>query len=207
MFKKFKRDLAVGRLVEEQLYEQVAIELAQGYRREGLWTKALADGHGDESKAKGLYIKYRVRSLSDDAEIVAALSDTRSVRAHKGVAFNANFESEAERERESLSQLVRNLDVEEFAKMISSGASISIIKEYFSGIESKGIGYFINLTDVCDDFPIHLSIKNNRIDVLEWLLKSGANPLVKNYWGKTPLDVAEDSENAPAVMLLLRSQK
>lgn len=77
MFKSMKRSMAVSRLVEEQLYERVAMELSQGYRREGLWAKALADAGGSEKKAKARYIKYRVLSLSDEAEIKSALAEEK----------------------------------------------------------------------------------------------------------------------------------
>ncbi|SMP86078.1 hypothetical protein SAMN06313540_10230 [Epsilonproteobacteria bacterium SCGC AD-308-E02] len=43
MFKlKSSAERSEERLLEEKLYEQVAQDLAQGKRREGIWAKALA---------------------------------------------------------------------------------------------------------------------------------------------------------------------
>ncbi len=73
MFKKFRRNSAVARLIEEQLYEQVTAELDQGIRRAGLWGKAVAKSRGNESEALALYMQLRVQSLRDGAEIAGAL--------------------------------------------------------------------------------------------------------------------------------------
>ncbi|MBW6512875.1 MAG: DUF4339 domain-containing protein [Desulfuromonadaceae bacterium] len=75
MFKKIRRHSAITRLLEEQLYEQVAIELRNGHRRDGLWTKALSNSSGIEEKAKALYIEYRVQSLKDEIELTTAIEE------------------------------------------------------------------------------------------------------------------------------------
>ncbi|MDC0404224.1 hypothetical protein OAM26_04245 [Porticoccaceae bacterium] len=75
MFEKFRRTSAAARLLEEQLYEQVAMELSQGQRRNGLWAKAIASSDGSEEKAKSLYIEYRVQSIKDEAEIAYAIAE------------------------------------------------------------------------------------------------------------------------------------
>lgn len=60
---------AQGRLAEEALYSQVAEEIATGIRREGLWAKAIADSDGSAERARALYIRFRVQSLFDEAEV------------------------------------------------------------------------------------------------------------------------------------------
>ena len=75
MFEKFRRNSAAARLLEEQLYEQVVVELSQGKKRDGLWAKAMANSDGLEEKAKSLYIKYRVQSIKDEAEITQAVAE------------------------------------------------------------------------------------------------------------------------------------
>ena len=62
------RKNADDRLAEEMLYAEAIREIEQGVRRDGLWGKALADSEGDEKKAKGLYLKYRVQALKDELE-------------------------------------------------------------------------------------------------------------------------------------------
>jgi hypothetical protein len=77
LFNKFKKASIANRVLEESLYQQVANELAEGMRRDGLWAKALANAEGDEKKAKGLYLKYRVQSLLDEAEIEFQANEIR----------------------------------------------------------------------------------------------------------------------------------
>lgn len=50
---------------EEEVYEQVAKEIAAGVRRDGLWVKALANSSGSPDMARSLYLQYRVQSLLD----------------------------------------------------------------------------------------------------------------------------------------------
>ena len=59
---------ADDRLAEEMLYAEAMREIEQGLRRDGLWGKAIADSEGDDKKAKGLYLKYRVQALKDELE-------------------------------------------------------------------------------------------------------------------------------------------
>ncbi len=44
IFDKFKTSIAIDRLSEEKLYEQVGQELKAGKKREGIWVKAMAKG-------------------------------------------------------------------------------------------------------------------------------------------------------------------
>jgi len=59
------------RVAEEKLYEQVAMELKNGIRKEGLYTKALADANGSVELANAIYIKYAVQSLQDELTLKA----------------------------------------------------------------------------------------------------------------------------------------
>ena len=73
MFERFKARSAKLRLLEEKLYEDVVQELNQNIRRDGLWAKALASSDGSEEKAKSIYIKLRVQSMKDEAEVIDEL--------------------------------------------------------------------------------------------------------------------------------------
>ncbi len=55
------------RFTEEDLFDQVAREVAKNARKEGLWTKALSESGMNEERAKALYIKLRVEQLNDEA--------------------------------------------------------------------------------------------------------------------------------------------
>ena len=60
---------AKERLIEEQLYKQISDEKKNGYRRDGLWLKAISESNNDENKAEALYVKLRLQSIVDE-EIV-----------------------------------------------------------------------------------------------------------------------------------------
>ncbi len=66
---------AASRLIEEKIYETVALEIQRGELRTGLWAKALAESRGDEQKAKSLYISHRVQSIKDEKAIAEALKN------------------------------------------------------------------------------------------------------------------------------------
>jgi len=75
LFKRIRRGSAATRLLEEMLYKQVAQELRQGIRRDGLWAMAIANSSGVEEEARALYIRYRVQSIKDELEISEALAE------------------------------------------------------------------------------------------------------------------------------------
>jgi soluble lytic murein transglycosylase-like protein len=70
LFDDIRAKGAAYRLTEEALYSEVLREMESGVRRDGLWAKALAESAMDTNKAHALYIKYRVQSLKDEAEIL-----------------------------------------------------------------------------------------------------------------------------------------
>ena len=69
-FSSAKAKLAASKLAEEQLYAQAAEEVASGQIRQGLWAKALAEADGDETAAKGRYLKLRVEIMRAEAEVL-----------------------------------------------------------------------------------------------------------------------------------------
>ena len=95
MFYKFRLNSAKARLLEEKVYEQVVQELAQGFRRDGLWAKAMAEGNGSEERAKSIYIKLRVQSIKDEMEVNADIIKTEAERS--------DYEKQ-ERQRKKLSE-------------------------------------------------------------------------------------------------------
>ena len=64
---------AAARLAEEALYEQVAAEIAEGMRRDGLWAKAIVQSGGSEELARVAYIELRVQSLKDEAAVMSEM--------------------------------------------------------------------------------------------------------------------------------------
>ena len=42
----------------------------------------------------------------------------------------------------------------------------------------------------------------SQLALAQWLLEAGANPILKNYWGYTALDIAEHNNDKDAAALL-----
>ena len=77
MFEKFKTNQAISRLTEEKIYEQVADEIQNGIRRNGLWAKAIAEAELNDEKAKAIYIKLRVQSIIDEINLSNTVENER----------------------------------------------------------------------------------------------------------------------------------
>jgi|TARA_R110000787_G_scaffold13751_5_gene42861 hypothetical protein len=112
IFDKFKTQSIGARLIEEKLYEVVANELQNGVRRNGLWAKALAKSQGDESKAKALYISYRVQSLKDESEISEArkeheLEESRRIHQEQQYQEQKKKEREVNQKSEDAEQILK----------------------------------------------------------------------------------------------------
>ena len=64
------------RLAENELYEIVAMEVANEQVMAGIWGKAFSDTEGNMEKSKALYIKYRVQDLKDKAILELAKNES-----------------------------------------------------------------------------------------------------------------------------------
>lgn len=53
---------------EEAIYNEVAEELSNDIRKEGLWLKAIQNTDGNESKTLALYIKYRSEAIKTERQ-------------------------------------------------------------------------------------------------------------------------------------------
>lgn len=74
---------AESRRLEESLFQQVADEIGQGIRREGLWAKALANAQGSPELARSLYIKLRVQALKDEIDLAEEQQELDRERREK----------------------------------------------------------------------------------------------------------------------------
>lgn len=177
IFDKIRKMTVAHRKTDEVLYAVVAQEMASGARNSGLWLKALEQADGNKEKQVAEYIKLRVQSLKDDMNIFSELS-------------------EIER------RISKPHDIDEFTTLLGNGSPLAKIKAYVTGLSPHEIQEFINQPDACEDYPIHITINKSQIDLARWLLISGANPQLKNYWGKTALEIAERKENKDYIALL-----
>ena len=177
IFDRIRKMNIAHRKTDEALYSVVAQEMERGVRNNGLWLKALEQAGGNKEKQVAEYIKLRVQSLKDDVSIISGLSEVGR-------------------------RISNDRDIEEFVALLGNGSPVAKVKAYLTGMSAQEIGEFINQPDACEDYPIHIAIKKNRIDLARWLLGAGANPQLENYWGKTALEIAERKEDQEAIALL-----
>ena len=182
LFDKVKKKTLAHRKADEALYSFVAQEMEEGIRHNGLWLKALEQANGNEQKQVAAYIKLRVQSLRDDASIPSDPDNPQN-------------------------KTKKEIDIDELTTMLNKNTDIDKIYAYLSGMNSHEIMRFINTPNACDEFPIHISIRKKRIDLAKWLLESGADITMRNYWGKTPLEIAQSDEYEEAISLLERCSK
>ncbi|TGK28210.1 ankyrin repeat domain-containing protein [Leptospira gomenensis] len=64
------------------------------------------------------------------------------------------------------------------------------------------LGISPNSIDKEGNTPLHSSVANDRISLVRLLLESNASPFLKNLDGKSPLDLAKESENGEMISLL-----
>lgn len=83
---------AIARRVEERLYEIVAEELAHGFRRDGLWLRAIVESAGIESEVIRLYTQLRVRSLMDETLIELASANASQITSRECTECGAEFD-------------------------------------------------------------------------------------------------------------------
>ena len=180
LFHKFKSKAVINRKHEEKLYALVASEMIEGIRNAALWLKALEAANGNSEKQISEYIKLRVQSLKNDIHIVNNISVEEPIPLEK--------------------QCWK--DVEGLMIMIEDGASKLDISNSLSDMSDSEIKLLINQFDACEQYPLHVAVKNRRADIVKWLLGAGAQCNSVNDWGKTPMDMAIKQENKEIINII-----
>jgi ankyrin repeat protein len=67
------------------------------------------------------------------------------------------------------------------------------------------LGYNPNQRDAAKNTPLHIAVKENRIDYVTELLKYGANPSIPDSELKLPVTVALEQRNFKLARLLQRA--
>jgi ankyrin repeat protein len=166
-----KTKLALKRKSDELIYDFVSNEMANGIRNEALWLKALELAYGNKEKQVAEYIKLRIQSLLDDMHLSNSIP-----------LENSHFKN-------------NHLDIENIISLIEKECTLEKFISNFHGATSEQILSAINQEDACNSYPIHTATKKNRIDIVSWLINSGAKVDAKNYWGKTALEITEMTKN------------
>jgi len=98
IFSSTKAKLAASKLVEEQLYEAAANEVASGQIRQGIWAQAIAETDGNEAAAKARYLKLRVEIMKAEADVMTYATEqaTKASRESEESHSDADTESKME---------------------------------------------------------------------------------------------------------------
>jgi hypothetical protein len=169
IFDKFKRQNAAARLIQERLYEIVVDELQNNVKRNGLWAKAFANSDGNESKAKALYISYRVRSLKDESQISEALREQKAkdalIRKQQEREHEANETRQRSQEQRSRKQQEREHQASiksEEAKEILQEKGYVVRKMDFEWIIIEPLGGRQKISTAEELYQYALSRENHR---------------------------------------------
>lgn len=98
IFSSTKAKLAASKLVEEQLYEAAANEVASGQIRQGIWAQAIAETDGNQAAAKARYLKLRVEIMKAEADVMTYATEQakRASRGSEESKSDAHTESKME---------------------------------------------------------------------------------------------------------------
>lgn len=192
---------------EDRLYEQIAQEMETNTVDKGLWTKAYAQAGGDDQQTRVLYIKARFARLlaMEDArrgairreqEEAARLAHVHSVRS--------NLQSRIEKAEAAGSSI-------ELKNLAAGHAGSNFL--YHCGLGKLFLGdvkrileenpFVLERTTVDAGYTgLHLAVRSTDKEMIEYLVEQGANIQALDSQGKTPLDIARET-NQPEIVELL----
>lgn len=160
------------RVKEEKLYEQVAADLRNGIRREGLYVKALADANGSEELTNAMYIKYAVQAMKDELAIQAKRdAEQEKLLQQKQFENNQREQENFFRQQEQYAKLEvikKNIQKGELpAKLIEkmNGDGFSILSKIIARNNTTWVDYKIEI-DVDADT---LKLKNMETDQIDFI--------------------------------------
>lgn len=194
---------------EDRLYEQVAQEMETNTVDKGLWTKAYAQAGGDDQQTRVLYIKARFARLLaiEDArrgairreqEEAARLAHVHSVRS--------NLQSRIEKTEAAGNSI-------ELKNLAAGHAGSNFL--YHCGLGKLFLGdvkrileenpFVLERTTVDAGYTgLHLAVRSTDKEMSEYLAEQGANVQALDSQGKTPLDIARETNQPEIVELLER---
>lgn len=92
---------------------------------------------------------------------------------------------------------------EELVTLIEDSTSLKHLEQSLVNLTKEESLSIINSADACDEYPLHVAVKNKRLDIVVLLLKKGANKDLLNGWERTPLDMAIKLE-VPTIIRVLK---
>ena len=144
---------------EEDLFDQVAGEVANNKRKDGLWTKALSESGMNEDRAKALYIKMRVDQLyaeatdllkklrnEENAELIHLLEEAKKDRLaaaeelSKATQFKVEFDENRFKGQAELKSKIDDIERDKkqlTSKLEAANEKISILTQENKNLQSS----------------------------------------------------------------------
>jgi len=206
-----KSGSAAQRQHEEELYEVVAQEMADGEKRTGLWLKALENAEGDEVKQVSEYIKLRVKSLK--YEMGFNPNDTPSDKSVTQDLENAISDEIVKQERENaiseeiVKQNLKNIALDEsrrkeeckelkrieIEKIIKKEAWHEFKNEHFNPLNStkqrRKLEDFVRNYE-SEHFPLHRAVYDGNVELVKALIFFGFDVSLLDLEGRSIRDAA-----------------
>ncbi len=198
---------------EDRLYEQIAQELETNTVDKGLWTKVFAQAGGDERQTRVLYIQARFarllaientqrdairRKQEYDQEEAARLARVRSIRANQQSRIE---QIETAGKSVELKSLAASHTGSNFLYLCGLG------KWFVSDVQGalEANPFVLDHTTLDEGYTgLHIAVLSKDKKMIEYLVEQGANIQARDSQGKTPLDMARETNQPEVVELLER---
>ena len=192
---------------EDRIYNTIANELENSATEKGLWTRLFAECNGDLQQVKIQYIKQRAEHL------ISSERSRLEQAAHEQAAESCRLErlrvqSMSLREKliegnvtKELSDALGALSTTETAKKLLNNVLRRNITAVTSMLEEDPL--LIAITNSVGDTPLHFAIRVKDLAMVRFLFGKGAMLNASNIYGVTPIDLANKSDHAEIIKLLM----
>lgn len=157
---------------DDALWAAALAEFESDARRAGLWARAFAEAEGNESIAKAHYLRDRVQQLAEEMSTRQAESERASVLTQ------ARMETERERSKARYLAGIAPApdDVVYLVHASLSDKTIALLRDTVNG-----------------ETLLHWCARFDLINEASRLIRSGADPMLRNSGGKSAVDVASST--------------
>lgn len=194
---------------EDRLYAQIAQELDTNTVDKGLWTKAYAQAGGDDQQTRVLYIKARLARLlaMEDAQREATRREQQEAARRTRVdSIRSNLQGRIDK--------IENAEQSSILKQLAAG-HVGNDFLYHCGLGKWFVGdvqrtfeanpFVLDRTTLDEGYTgLHIAVQSKDKKMIEYLIEQGANIQARDSQGKTPIDVARETNQPEVVELLER---
>ncbi|MDB5773254.1 MAG: hypothetical protein JWM42_3628 [Burkholderia sp.] len=118
----------------EDCWAQALVEYETDRKKPGLWARAFAEAHGNETAAKALYLKLRATQLFDDYQEQAREVIKQQQAEQEAVALNQRYENSL---TEHQLKIKRAMELAEYGGEDAFAAAVDLIRLLGGTIERK----------------------------------------------------------------------